>query len=46
MAGIGFIVAAIALLAFWEYLLSGLSLLVGVYLLRTARVAPVGTERP
>jgi hypothetical protein len=43
IAGISFIVVAIGLLVFWEYLLAGLALLTGVYLLRTAgRVGPAG----
>jgi hypothetical protein len=46
ISGLGFIVVAIALLVFWEYLLAGLSLLVGVYLLRTSgRVIPAGDPR-
>jgi hypothetical protein len=47
IAGVSFIVVAIGLLVFWEYLLAGLSLLVGVYLLRTAsRVIPAANPEP
>jgi hypothetical protein len=47
IAGVGFIVVAVGLLLFSQYLLAGLSLLVGVYLLRTAgRVVPAADPEP
>ena len=46
IAGVSFIVVAIGLLVFWEYLLAGLSLLAGVYLLRAAaRAVPAPDQR-